>query len=161
VAADRPHGILDGPLQVIVSIAMPIITAVYLGVAEAAYQAALEAVGDRRDDPVVQRQVGLMAHRLQVAGWALDGATAVVGDDPEPSMGRFGAVMAAKREVALAAEEVTGLALQVAGGRAFAQRSVIERCLRDARGAALHPLGPERTLLHAGRRALGLPVDEL
>ena len=27
-----------------------------------------------------------MAHRLRVAGWALDGALGVAGDDPKPSM---------------------------------------------------------------------------
>ena len=35
VLANRPYGVVDPPLQVIVSIAMPIISAVYLGVAEA------------------------------------------------------------------------------------------------------------------------------
>ena len=36
VLANRPYGVVDPPLQVIVSIAMPIISGVYLGVAEAA-----------------------------------------------------------------------------------------------------------------------------
>ena len=36
VLADRPHGVVDPPLQVIASIAFSIINAVYLGVAEAA-----------------------------------------------------------------------------------------------------------------------------
>ncbi|MET0727771.1 MAG: acyl-CoA dehydrogenase family protein, partial [Acidimicrobiales bacterium] len=45
VVANRPFGVIDPPLQVIVSIAMPIITAVYLGVAEAAFRAAVEAAG--------------------------------------------------------------------------------------------------------------------
>ena len=35
VLADRPYGVVDPPLQVICSIAFPIIAAVYLGVAEA------------------------------------------------------------------------------------------------------------------------------
>ena len=35
------------------------------------------------DDPSVQRQIGLMSTTgLQIAAWALDGALAVVGDDP-------------------------------------------------------------------------------
>ena len=40
VLANRPYGVVDGPLQVISSIAFPIITGAYLGVAEAAYAAA-------------------------------------------------------------------------------------------------------------------------
>jgi alkylation response protein AidB-like acyl-CoA dehydrogenase len=161
VLANRPHGVIDGPLQVIFSIAFPIITAAYLGVAEAAYAAALEAAASRRDDVLVQRQVGLMADRLRVASWALEGAIAAVGDDPQPSMDLVADVMAAKREVALAGIEVCDLAMAVAGGPAFSKGSVIERCYRDIRAIAFHPLSPEKTMVHAGQVALGLPADDL
>ena len=161
VLANRPHGVIDPPLQVILSIAMPIISGAYLGVAEAAFAAACDAAAARADDPIVQRQVGLMAHRLQVASWALDRALDEVGDDPAPSPERAGAALAAKREIALAGIEVCDLAMDVAGGPAFYKGSVIERCYRDIRAAKFHPLDPELTLLHAGRLALGLPVDDL
>jgi alkylation response protein AidB-like acyl-CoA dehydrogenase len=159
VLADRPHGVVDPPLQVIVSIAMPIISAVYLGVAEAAFEAATQAAAGKADDVLVQRQVGLMAHRLQVAAWALDGAIAAVGDDPDPSVERVAAVMAAKREVALAGIEVCDLAMDLGGGAAFFKGSTIERCYRDIRAAKFHPFTLEQTLVHGGRLALGLPVD--
>jgi alkylation response protein AidB-like acyl-CoA dehydrogenase len=161
VLANRPYGVVDPPLQVIASIAMPIISAVYLGVAEAAYQAAVEVARRKADDPIVQRQVGLMASRLQVASWALDGALAEVGDDPDPSVHRFAAAMTAKREIALAGQEVCDVAMEVGGGPAFFRGSTIERCYRDIRAAKFHPLSPELTLVHGGRLALGLPVDEL
>ncbi|HZB72445.1 MAG TPA: acyl-CoA dehydrogenase family protein, partial [Acidimicrobiales bacterium] len=161
VLANRPYGVFDPPLQVIASIAMPIISAVYLGVAEAAYEAAVEVAMRKADDPVVQRQVGLMAHRLKVASWALDGALDEIGDDPDPSMHRFSVAMTAKREIALAGIEVCDLAVEVAGGPAFFRGSTIERCYRDIRAATFHPLRPEQTLVHGGRLALGLPVDSL
>ena len=159
VLADRPHGVVDGPLQVIFSIAFPIITAAYLGVAEAAYAAALASVGERGDDALLQRQVGLMANRLRVAGWALDAAITAVGEDPQPSMELVADVMAAKREVALAGLEVCDLAMDVAGGPSFSKGSVIERCYRDIRAVKFHPLSMDKTLVHAGRVALGLPAD--
>jgi alkylation response protein AidB-like acyl-CoA dehydrogenase len=158
VLADRPYGVLDPPLQVIVSIAMPIISAVYLGVAEGAAAAAVDVVGPS-DDPITQRQVGLMQTRLRVARWALDGALATVGDDPGPSMATVADVMAAKREIALAGIEVCDLAMEAAGGSAFFRGSPIERAYRDIRAAKFHPLDPEQTLLHAGRLALGVPCD--
>lgn len=161
VLANRPHGTIDGPLQVILSIAFPIICGAYLGVAEAAYREAVSAVAGRRDDPLVQRQVGLMADRLRVAGWALDGALAAVGDDPQPSMDLVADVMAAKREVALAGIEVCDVAMDVAGGAAFYRGSVIERCYRDIRAVKFHPFTLEQTLVHAGRLALGLPADHV
>jgi alkylation response protein AidB-like acyl-CoA dehydrogenase len=159
VHANRPYGVIDPPLQVIVSIAMPIVSAVYLGVAEAAYRAAVEASAPKADDPIVQRQVGLMAHRLQIASWALDRALDEIGDDPEPSVHRMAAALAAKREIALAGIEVCDLAMDLGGGAGFYKGSVIERCYRDIRAVKFHPLTPEATLVHAGRLELGLPVD--
>lgn len=98
-----------------------------------------------------------MRHRLQVAEWALDGALALIGDDPAPSPERFLAAMSAKAEVARAGIEVCDLAMDVAGGPAFFRGSVIERAYRDIRAAKFHPLTPEATLVETGRRALGVP----
>lgn len=159
VGADRPHGVLDPPLQIIASIAMSIISATYLGVAEGAYNAALAAVAPKATDPGVQRQVGLMAQRLKVAAWAVDGALATVTDDPTPSMETVAAVMAAKREVGEAGIAVCDIAMELAGGQAYFKGSPIERAYRDIRAIKFHPLQPEAALLHAGRVALGQPSE--
>lgn len=162
VLARRPHGRVDGPLQVILSVAMPPIAAVYLGIAEAARDHAVALVNAtaRAADAIVQRQIGLMDTRLRVAGWALDGALAIVGDDPEPSMDTVVAVMAAKREITLGGAEVCDLALTVGGGAAFYRTQPIEQCFRDIQGARYHPFTPDESLVHAGLVALGLPADE-
>ena len=163
VVANRPYGVVDPPLQVIISHAFPVIGGVYLGVAEAARDHAVAAVAGtpKAADPSVQRLVGLMDNRLRVAGWALDGALATVGDDPAPSIERVVAVMAAKREISLAGVEVCDLAMDVAGGSAYFRTSPIEQCYRDVRGAKFHPFTPEQTLVHAGRVSLGIPADEM
>ncbi|TNM47225.1 acyl-CoA dehydrogenase [Nocardioides albidus] len=158
VLANRPWGVVDPPLQVISSIAFPIISGAYLGVAEAAYDAAVAAAARRADDVAVQRQVGVMRSRLQVAAWALDGALGLVGDDPTPSRATVLAVMNAKAEIARAGVEVCDLAMEVAGGPAFFRGSVIERAYRDIRAAKFHPFTPEQTLVHLGADALGEPV---
>jgi alkylation response protein AidB-like acyl-CoA dehydrogenase len=160
VLADRPYDELDPPLQVISSIAFPIIIAVYLGVAEGARDYAIASVS-KPTDPSVQRQVGLMNNRLQVASWALDGALAVVGDDPKPSHGTVAAVMAAKREIANAGIEACDIALELGGGAGFFKGSPLERAYRDIRAIKFHPLSPEMTLLHAGRLALGQPCEQV
>lgn len=151
VLANRPHGQIDPPLQVIISIAMPIISAVYLGIAESAYDAAVDVA-----KPTDDRAVGLMRHRLQVATWALEGALAATGDDPEPSMDRVEAAMIAKREIAVAGLEVCDIAMEVGGGAAFFKGSVLERAYRDIRAAKFHPWTPEQTLTELGGRTLGL-----
>ena len=160
VLANRPYGVVDPPLQVIASIAFPIISGAYLGVAEAAYAEAVSgitAVATRANDPMLQRLVGLMRHKLHVAEWTLDGALRLIGDDPAPSRERFLAAMSAKAQVAVAGMEVCDLAMDVAGGQAFFKGSVIERAYRDIRAATFHPLTPETTLLESGRDALGVP----
>ena len=157
VLANRPFGVVDGPLQVISDIAFTIVSGAYLGVAEAAYQAACATASSRPDNVLVQRQLGLMGHRLAVASWALDGALAAVGDDPAPGADRTLAVMTAKSEVAKAGLEVCDLAMEVVGGSAYFRGSVVERCYRDIRAVKFHPLTPEDTLLEIGRRALGVP----
>ena len=163
VLARRPYGVVDAPLQVIISNAFPVIGAVYLGIAEAARDAAVAAVAGtpRADDPSIQRQVGLMDNRLRVMAWALDGAIATIGDDPQPSVENVVAAMAAKREISIGGIEVCDLAMEVAGGGSYFRTSPIERCYRDIRGAKYHPFTPEQTLVHAGRVCLGLPADEM
>ena len=133
VLADRPYGVVDPPLQIVASIAFPIVGAVYLGVAESAATAAIAGVSGtpRANDPSVQRQVGLMRNRLQVAVWALEGAFGAVGDDRAVD-GDGGAVMAAKREVANAGIEVCDLAMEIAGGRVL-------QGLHDRAGLPRHP----------------------
>ncbi|RHW27797.1 acyl-CoA dehydrogenase [Nocardioides immobilis] len=159
VLANRPYGVVDPPLQVISEVAFPIITGAYLGVAEAAYAAAVAAAAPKADSPLVQRQIGRMQHRLRVASWALDGALAAIGDgvdgDVTPSHEAYLAVMMAKAEVAEAGIEVCDLAMDVAGGPAFFKGSVIERAYRDIRAVKFHPLTPEATLVETGRHELG------
>ena len=157
VLANRPYGVVDGPLQVISSIAFTIISGAYLGVAEAAYAAALDVARNRPESVLVQRQLGLIEHKLKVASWALDGALDAVGEDPAPGVDRTLAVMTAKREVSRAGIEVCDLAMEVVGGSAYFTGGVVERCYRDIRAAKFHPLTPEDTLVQAGKRALGLP----
>jgi acyl-CoA dehydrogenase len=163
VASDRPWGVIDPPLLVIGSHAMPVITGAYLGVAEAARDHAVNALtrSPRADDPLIQRQVGLMDNKLRIARWALVGALDEIGPDPEPDVGRFAAAMAAKRFVAEEGVAVCDLAMEVSGGSGFYRHNPIEQCYRDIRAAKFHPLTPEQTLLHAGRVALGLPAEEM
>ncbi|PWN01737.1 acyl-CoA dehydrogenase [Nocardioides silvaticus] len=157
VLANRPYGVVDPPLQVISEVAFPIISGAYLGIAEAAYGAALAAAAPRAESPLVQRQLGLMKQRLQVASWALDGALASLGeDDVAPSHEAYLAVMMAKAEVAAAGVEICDLAMDVAGGPAFFKGSVVERAYRDIRAIRFHPLTPEATLVEAGRHELGV-----
>jgi len=163
VMSNRPWGVIDPPLMTIASHAMPPIAAVYLGVAEGARDRAVAHVlgTSKAEDPTVQRLTGLLDYRLRVARWALLGAVAQIGDDPEPSMQNFVAAMQAKRAVAEEAVAATDLAMEITGGAGYFRKLGIEQAARDVRGVKFHPLTPELTLLHAGKVALGQPADEM
>ena len=163
VMSPRPWGVIDPPLMVIIACAMPVIAAVYLGVAEGARDRVLErTVGtEKTGDPTTQRLVGLLDYKLRVARWALLGALAEVGDDPQPSMHNVVVTMQAKRAVAIEAVSACDTALEIAGGAGYFRKARLEQAVRDVRGIAYHPLNPELTLLHAGKVALGVPAEEL
>ena len=162
ILADRPYGVVDPPLQVIASIALLDHHGVYLGVAESAAKHALLAAAAKATDPTVQRQVGLMQNRLQVARGPSTAPLAVVGDDPAPSMETVAAIMAAKREIAHRRHRgVRPRHGDRRRRRRSSRASPIERAYRDIRGVKFHPFTPEATLLHAGRLALGQPCDQI
>jgi alkylation response protein AidB-like acyl-CoA dehydrogenase len=159
VLADRPYGTIDPPLQVISSIAFPIISGVYLGIAEGAFAHAVDLIGGRAPLASVQRSFGDMRHELQVAEWTLEGVLDAIGDDPAPAISTVVTVMTAKRQIVLAAARVTSIAMEVVGGSTYRNGSPIGRAHRDVMAARFHPFDPETTLVQGGRHALGLSTD--
>jgi acyl-CoA dehydrogenase len=163
VSARRPWGVLDPPLMTIVANAIPVITGVYLGVAEGAQARMLNLIEGtpKAEDPLVQRLVGLVDYKLRVARWSLEGALDAIGDDPDPSMDNVVLAFQAKRAVAEEAVSACDAALDAVGGAGYFRKLGIEQAIRDVRGVRFHPLPPEPTLVHAGKVALGLPADEM
>jgi acyl-CoA dehydrogenase len=113
------------------------------------------------EDSLVQRQAGLMDAKLRTAWWSLAGALDEIGEDYELDDRTVGTLMVAKREVVTKAIEVVDLAMDLAGGSSYFKRSPLERAYRDVRAATFHPFNPEKTLVHAGRLALGQPADTI
>jgi alkylation response protein AidB-like acyl-CoA dehydrogenase len=163
VSARRPWGVIDPPLMVIIQNAMPVVAAVYMGIAEAARDRVVEMVRDssKAADPTVQRLVGLLDYKLRVARWSLCGALQEIGDDPQPSMDKVVVAMQAKRAIAQESVSACDVAMEVLGGASYFRKLGIEQAVRDVRGVTFHPLTPELTLVQAGKVALGQPADEM
>ncbi|MGH9137139.1 MAG: acyl-CoA dehydrogenase family protein [Acidimicrobiales bacterium] len=142
---------------------MPVVSAVYWGVAKAARDLVVERLTEspKAADGLVQRQVGLMDYLLCTSWWAMEGAVHDNGDDPEATAEAFSRVMLAKRSVTTQALEVVDTAMELAGGASFFKTLPLEQAFRDVRGAKYHPFTPELTLVHAGRLALGQPADDM
>ena len=136
----------------------------YLGVAQAALDAAAAHVGERRHahtgralatEPVIQHRLGVLWAQVErtrrLLYWAAEEADAG-GPQALP------ALASAKAEVADCAVSVANEAMTLVGGIGYRDRSPVERCLRDARAA--HVMSPTTDLLRGwtGRALLGLPL---
>jgi alkylation response protein AidB-like acyl-CoA dehydrogenase len=156
VSARRRWGELDRPLLLASVHAWPVVYATYLGVAEGLFEAALASA---KLGAASAALAGSIDFHLRSARWALEGALAEIGIDPEPSVESFVAVQQAKRAVTVACREVAAAAEELAGGGCYGRRGPIDRMVRDLRAATYHPYPPETTLMHAGQHRLGQPLQ--
>ncbi|MFG6202143.1 acyl-CoA dehydrogenase family protein [Nonomuraea sp. JJY05] len=156
IVGRRPYGKLTGPLLTAVIHFAPIGGAVYLGVAQGAYDEALRIVARRAGEPApaAVRGLGEMSARLRVAKWALIGAVDEAGEDPPADERTLTTLMVAKRHAVCEAKAIVDLALDVVGGAAFFRTLPLERAYRDVRGGPFHPIPPEATLAMAGAGVL-------
>ncbi|HEV2238186.1 MAG TPA: acyl-CoA dehydrogenase family protein [Ktedonobacterales bacterium] len=167
VSVRRPWGKVDASLRSALVHITPTSAAVYLGIAMGARDETLRTIAQRKsgrgdamaNDPLAQRQVGLMDYRLKTAWWSVMGALDELGDDYQIGEREVGLVQIARRDAMSAAQEVVDTAMEAIGGASYFRRSPLERAYRDVRAGRFHPFAPEKVLLYAGRQALELPVE--
>jgi acyl-CoA dehydrogenase len=169
VVTRRPWGKVDPFLRNALIHFAPTTAAVYFGIAAEARDETVRQVAARAarsgtpltQDSMVQREIGLMDAKLRTAWWALAGALNEIGEDYTPNEASVGAVVVAKRQVLELAGEIIDLAMETVGGGSYFKHSPLERAYRDVRAGKYHPLTPEKSLVYAGRLALGVPVDDV
>lgn len=169
VTGRRPWGQVDLSLRTALVHFSPLVSSVYYGVAAGARDEAVRLAGGRRrgdgqpiaEDSTMQRQIGLIEHKLRTAWWVLLGALDELGDEYAPDERAVNLVQTAKRYVIDQAVDVVDLAMEAVGGSSYFRRSPLERAYRDVRAARFHPFPAEKSLLYSGRLALGLPVDKV
>jgi len=169
VVTRRPWGKVDPFLRNALVHFAPTTAAVYFGIAAGVRDEAVRIMSSRTsrsgeplaNDVMVQREIGLIDCKLRTAWWSLIGALNEVGEDYAPTEEAVGAMVIAKRHVLEMAGEIVNLAMDTVGGSSFFKRSPLERAYRDVRAGNYHPLTPEKTVLYAGRTALGLGTDDI
>jgi len=155
VTMRRPAGKWHPLFDLLCMVALPLVYAVYVGVAQAARERALEMVRQRKPSDALLQQIGEMENQLAAArlahadwiGCAMEG---------KPGSEATNRAMIDRTLVARAVLGTVNAGMEVAGGAAFYRRHGLEQLFRDAQGARFHPLqeGPQRAL--AARAALGL-----
>ncbi|MGH7034077.1 MAG: acyl-CoA dehydrogenase family protein [Stellaceae bacterium] len=157
VSLRRPRGRYHPAWNVILTVALPLIMAVYRGVAEAAATIAREEAMKRRSDPSTPYLLGELANHLAMAQLAADDMVRLANDlDAEMNLETANAMLVRKTIVAEAVLATVEKALEAAGGAGFYRKAGLERFLRDAHGAQFHPLAAKPQHRFTGRLALGL-----
>lgn len=157
VALRRPCGDYHPVWNVILTVAMPMICAAYVGLAEAAAGKARASVARKGVDELRALMIGEMENELTTAQIALESMIANVNDlDVEPGIEHANRALVRKTIVAEAVKRATGKALEATGGGGYYRASGIERMMRDANAALFHPMQPKKQQRFTGRLALGL-----
>ncbi|CAN5497877.1 3-(aryl)acrylate reductase AcdA [soil metagenome] len=145
----RPKGEFHMFWNVILTVAMPLIMSVYVGIAEKAARIAIEKAKNKKAaKPQATFQLGELQNELTTAQVLLkDMISLANGFDFDPVDEVGNAILVRKTLVANACMRTVGKALEIAGGQSFFRSSELERLFRDVQGAPHHPL-PEKEQQH-------------
>ena len=158
IVGKRPQGKWHMLFHVISMIALALIYAAYLGVAEGARNRALELARKRPVDPLLAQLVGEMENRLLAARLA-HRRMVEIAETGTPGPDTTSEAMSCRTLVGQAAIDTVAKAMEVAGGAAFYRKTGLERAFRDIQAARFHPLQEKPQLDLAGRVALGWDID--
>lgn len=159
VVLKRPRGPFHPAFAVILTVALPLIMSVYLGVAESAARIARERVKPNgADSPIL---LGEVENCLVIARIATEDMIRLANNlDFTPSAELASETLVRKTIAANAVIATAEKALGAVGGAGYFRKHGLERLLRDVHGAQFHPLAEKRQQRFTGRLAMGLePVD--
>jgi alkylation response protein AidB-like acyl-CoA dehydrogenase len=157
VALRRPRDRFHPVWSVVLTVAMPLISSVYVGLAERSAASVREGIAERAKDPVLPFLLGELENSLTSAQLAVESMVALANDlDFEPELERANAILIRKTLATQAALRTAEKALEVTGGGGFFRAMGLERFVRDAHAGQFHPLQEKRQHLFTGRLALGL-----
>lgn len=154
IIARRPAGKWHPMWGVILPSALPLICAVYVGLAERASALAVDAAKFRRAE--LADPVGEMLSALTTARIMLEDMVRINDNHGfEPTLENADAMLTRKAVIAEAVKKTVELAAELVGGPGFFRGHPIERIVRDVRAMHYHPLPVRRQRQFSGRIALG------
>ena len=158
VGVRRPQGKWHPLFHLIAMVALPLIYAVYVGIAEAARDCAVAKARKRVDDSHLPYLVGEMENELMVARLALEHMVKTASR-ATPGPQTTNDVVVGRTLAGRAAIRTVERALEVAGGQSYYRSLPLERLFRDVQAARFHPLQEKPQLRYTGRLTLGLDID--
>ena len=157
VSLRRPRGRWHAFYNVALPIAWPMIMSVYVGVAEAARDLAVQSAQRKLDDSDIWYLMGELDNALVTAQIAVDSMLCLCANLAfVPDVATVNATFIRKTIAAQALLSAVEKAAEIGGGRSLLRNTAMERLLRDVHAAQFHPLQPKRQHRFSGRLALGL-----
>ncbi len=145
IAMKRKQGELNQSWNVVLTVAMPLIMSVYVGIAEKAAQIAInksKASNIKKDQ--LPYTLGEMHNQLTLTQVIIKDMVAIANDlDFMPDHNKGNNILTRKTLVAKAAINTVNKAMEIVGGQSFFRIFGIERLFRDVQAANFHPL-PEK-----------------
>jgi alkylation response protein AidB-like acyl-CoA dehydrogenase len=157
IGGKRPRNVW-GPFHLVVLIALPLVYAVYTGLAESARDIAIEIAAKKRDSVDVRSHVGEMENELCKTQMALENMMAIAATE-KPGPATTNEVLKRRTICGNAAIRTVEKAMDVAGGGAFFRSMGLERRFRDVQGAKYHPIQEKRQHELTARIVLGLDIE--
>jgi alkylation response protein AidB-like acyl-CoA dehydrogenase len=142
VVLRRPRGAYHPVWNVVLTVAMPLIMSVYVGIAQKAAQLTIGHVRQKKTaKPHVSYLIGEMNNDLVAAEIQLNDMLRIANNYDFEAIDQNGHdILTRKTNVANAAIRVVTKAMEIAGGEGFYRGFGLERLFRDVQGARYHPL---------------------
>jgi alkylation response protein AidB-like acyl-CoA dehydrogenase len=157
IALRRAQGVWHPFFNVVCCVALPLITSVYVGVAESAATLTRGKVQFKKHDPHLPYQLGEMENALTTAQMALREMVALVDEYKfSPTNESASKMLQCKTIASNAVIQCVEKCLETVGGSGFFRTMGLERLLRDIHGAQFHPLPEKRQQHFTGSVVLGL-----
>jgi len=151
IVLTRPRGEFHSFFNVVATAAMPLIMAVYLGVAERASEIALTAVRMRKQGGNATYLAATMNNHLLAASVQHGEMVRIANNlDFEPVMQNSHRIFTLKTNVANECIATVTAAMELVGGQGFYRTMGLERLFRDVQGAKYHPMQEMDQLLFSG-----------
>lgn len=142
IALSRPRGAYHGVWNVVLTMAMPLIMSVYVGIAQKAAQIAIDHVRQfATPKPHQVTAVGALNNELSIAEMTLRDMLRINNNfDFTPTDACGHQILTRKSIIADSVIKVVNQAMDIVGGQAFYRSHPLEKHLRDVQGARYHPI---------------------
>ena len=157
ISLARPQNEFHPVWNVVLTVAMPLIMAAYVGIAEKALEIAIEKGKKyQRNQAHIASMVGRIYNSLLAAQTEWKAMyTLTNGLDFVPSDDTTMVILTLKTNVGDATKQAVELAMEAIGGQSFYRANILERLFRDVQAAAFHPLPKWDQYAFTGKRLLG------